>query len=229
LATEALQETRTRMRVDLGRRCTRTSRRRPPPVVVPLPTRTSNSSSSNSRAGNQTGVKTGSSTCLKSSSRECTSSSGAEHNSSSIAETTTRVGKTSSRRTITRGPPLLNSRPRTNKPSNVQGRVNSQMPTSRSNTPTKGGPTKTKEDLSRTALISSRSPSNKLCRRLPSPLLMASQLQCSNPHNLSSISPCLTLRQHHSRCHRCRCPSLRETRPRCPRHQLAPSRCRPLP
>merc|ERR1712083_714077 len=95
---------------------------------------------------------------VKSRSRR-TNSISEEAHSSSIAETTIMVGKISSRRIITRGPPCLSSSSTTNKRSNVQGKVTSHAPTSRNNTLTKGKTRQNKEEGISRSLLS------KLCSR----------------------------------------------------------------
>jgi len=128
---------RTRMRADLDSRCILTSSSRLISEVVPVSIHSSSSRNSSSKVVNKTSeIKTGSSIRLKSS--KC------------IAETTIMVGKTSSRRTITRRPQLLSNRPSPNKRSNVQSKVNCQTPTKRSHTPTKGKTNQTREDRSQT-------------------------------------------------------------------------------
>jgi len=142
---------RTRMRADLDSRCILTSSSRLILDVVLVLNHTSSSRNSSSRVVNKTSeAKTGKSIRLESS----------KH----IAETTIKVGKTSSRRTITRRPQLLSNRPSPNKRSNVQSKVNYHTPTNNSNTPAKGKTNQTREDRSQTHSL--RPPINKLCRPL---------------------------------------------------------------
>jgi len=174
------------MRADLACRCNLTSSSKLTLGGAPQAIHSSSSRNNSSRVVNKTSVvKMGSLIRLRNSS-QCTSSSGVEH-SSSIAETTIKVGKTSSRRTITQRPQRLSSRPRPNKRSNVQSKVKYQTPNSRSNTPTKEKTSQSKEDRSQTPLISLRL-INKSWLEQTSQLLMVPHLKRCLKLRLSQAS-----------------------------------------